>query len=272
MSGKPMRQCYEASFMVKFLGELDDAEKFLKGAMLARRLKYFKDSENDPARRDPNDGLRVYRHISGKPAPASNHFSHVGTFSAGELRVDGMQLSYTTEEDPYVICLSRFVSETVDAASCLNQLAQQVSEAGKMGAKFGTYAVVINNSQESAFLDMVRQAARKRGYAVSSEAVTYRTGKMGREPLDAFCKSAHFAPENEFRIALMGGEDVGTRLDLKIGDLSGIAEIVRTKNLRRLRLRPRGTRVDTGVSSAIAGGCELRQSRSREAAGKPRRC
>ena len=127
MSGKPMRQCYEASLMVKFLGALDDAEKFLKGAMLARRLKHFKDLENDPARWDPNDGLRVYRHISGKPAPASNHFSHVGTFSAGELRVGGMELSYTTEEDPYVICLSRFVSETVDPASCLNQLAHQVN-------------------------------------------------------------------------------------------------------------------------------------------------
>ena len=33
MSGKPMRHCYEASFIVKFLGELDHAEKFLRGAM-----------------------------------------------------------------------------------------------------------------------------------------------------------------------------------------------------------------------------------------------
>ena len=247
MSGRPLRQCYDASFMVKFLGELDDAKRFLRGAMLARRLKYFKDLENDPARWDPNDGLRVYRHISGKPAPASNHFSHVGTFSAGELRVLGMELSYTTEEDPYAICLSRFVSETEDPASCLNQLAQQVSEAGKMGAKFGEHAVVIDNSQESAFLGIVRQAAKDRGYEVSSKAVTYRTDEMGREPLDAFCKSAHFAPENEFRIALMGGEDVGAQLHLEIGDLSGIAKIVRTRDLGRLRLLPRGTRVDTRV-------------------------
>ena len=239
MSGKPMRQCYEASLMVKFLSNLDDAETFLRGAMLAKRLRHFKDMENDPARWDPNDGLRVYRHISGKPAPASDHFSHVGSFSAGGLDVAGMEISYTTEEDPYAICLSRFVSENVDPASCLNQLAQQVREAGQMGAKFGAYAVVIEDSQESTFLDMVRQAARKRGYMVFSEAVTYRTGKMGREPLDAFCKSAHFAPENEFRIALMGGEDVGTRLHLEIGDLSGIAEIVRTKDLRRSRLLPR---------------------------------
>ena len=238
MSGKSMKQGYEASLMVKFLGQLDHAGKFLRGTMLARRLKYFKDLENDPARWDPNDGQRVYRHISGKPAPASKHFSHVGTFSAGELRVGDMELSYTTEEDPYLICLSRFVSEAEDPASCLDQLAQQVNEAGKMGAKFGAYAVVIDNSQESAFLDMVRQAARKRGYEVSSEAVTYRTGKMGREPLDAFCKSARFAPESEFRIALMGGEDVGTSLHLEIGGLGGIAEIVRTKDLRRLRLRP----------------------------------
>ena len=264
MSGKPTRHCYEASFIVKFLGELDHAEKFLRGAMLAKRLKYFKDLENDPVRWDPNDGQRAYRHISGKPAPASKHFSHVGTVSAGELDVVGIELSYTTEEDPYLICLSRFVSETKNPASCLNQLAQQVNEAGKMGAKFGAYAVVIHNSQESAFLDMVRQAARKRGYEVSSEAVTYRTGKMGREPLDTFSKSARFAPENEFRIALMDGEDVGTSLHLEIGDLGGIAEIVRTKDLRRLRLRPRGTRVDTRVSSAKAGGCELRQSRPRE--------
>ena len=143
MSGKPMRQCYEASLMVKFLSNLDDAETFLRGAMLAKRLRHFKDMENDPARWDPNDGLRVYRHISGKPAPASDHFSHVGSFSAGGLDVAGMAISYTTEEDPYVICLSRFVSENVDPASCLNQLAQQVREAGQMGAKFGAYAVVI---------------------------------------------------------------------------------------------------------------------------------
>ena len=116
-----------------------------------------------------------------------------------------------------------------------------------MGAKFGEHAVVIDNSQESAFLDIVRQAAKDRGYEVSSKAVTYRTDEMGREPLDAFCKSAHFAPENEFRIALMGGEDVGAQLHLEIGDLSGIAKIVRTRDLGRLRLLPRGTRVDTRV-------------------------
>ena len=78
MSSTPMRPCYEASLMVKFLGERDHAEKFLSGAMLARRLTYFKELEDDPARWDPNDGLRTYRHISSKPAPESPHFSHVG--------------------------------------------------------------------------------------------------------------------------------------------------------------------------------------------------
>ena len=150
-----------------------------------------------------------------------------------------MEISYTTDEAPYVICLSRIVSKNPDPATCLNQLAQQVRGAGKMGPKFGTYAVVIDNSQERTFLDMVRKAATNRGYEVSSEAVTYRTDAMGREPLDAFCKSARFAPENEFRIALMGGEDVGTDLHLDIGDLSGIAEIVPTTNLGMSRLLPR---------------------------------
>ena len=242
MSSKPMRPCYEASFMVKFLGKRDDAEKFLSGAMLARRLNYFKDLEDDPARWDPNDGLRTYLHISSKPAPASPHFSHVGTVSAGEhagFSIGAMEISYTTDEDPYVICLSQIVSENPDPATCLNQLAQQVREAAKMGPKFGTYAVVIDNRHERTFLDMVRHAATDRGYEVSTEAVTYSTDEMGREPLDAFCKSARFAPENEFRIALMGGEDVGTTLHLDIGDLSGIAEIVPTKNLGRSRLLPR---------------------------------
>jgi hypothetical protein len=215
--------------MVKFLSKRDHAEKFLSGAMLAKRLNYFKDLEDDPARWDPNDGLRTFRHVSGKPAPASNFLSHVSTVSAGEHGVLGIELFYTTEEDPYVICLSRFVSENQDRATCLNQLAQQVREAGKMGPKFGAYAVLIDNRQERTFLDMVCQAATDRGYEVSSEAVTYRTDEMGREPLDAFCKSARFAPENEFRIALMGGDDVGTTFHLDIGDLSGIAKIVPTK-------------------------------------------
>ena len=52
MSSKPTRPCCEASFMVKFLGKRDHAKKFLSGAMLARRLKYFKDLEDDPARSD----------------------------------------------------------------------------------------------------------------------------------------------------------------------------------------------------------------------------
>ena len=126
------------------------------------------------ARWDPNDGLRTYRHISSKPAPASPHFSHVGTVSAGEhgaLRIRAMEISYTTDEDPYVICLSQIVSENPDPATCLNQLAQQVREAGKMGPKFGTYAVVIDNRHERTFLDMVRHAATDRGYEVSSQAV-----------------------------------------------------------------------------------------------------
>ena len=151
MSSTPMRPCYSASFTVKFPGNQDRAEKFLSGAMLARRLNYFKDLEDDPARWDPNDGLRTYRHISSKPAPASPHFSHVGTVSAGEHavpRILAMEISYTTDEDPYVICLSLIVSENPDPATCLNQLAQQVREAGKMGPKFGTYAVVIDSRQE----------------------------------------------------------------------------------------------------------------------------
>lgn len=239
MSSKPMRPCYSASFMVKFLGELDHAEKFLSGAMLARRLKYFQDLEDDPARGDPNDGLRTYRHISGKPAPESRHFSHVGTVGADAPeapRILGMEIFYTADEDPYVICLSRFVSENQDSATCLNQLAQQVREAGKMGPKFGAHAVIIDCRQEGTFLDMVCQAATDRGYEVSSEAVTYGDDEMGREPLDAFRKSAHFAPQNEFRITLMGGEDAGTNLHLDIGDLSGIAKIVPTRDLGKIEL------------------------------------
>ena len=228
--------------MVKFLKKRDDAKKFLSGAMLARRLNYFKDLEDDPARWDPNDGLRTYRHISGKPAPTSPHFSHVGTVSGGDHaapRILAMEISYTTNEAPYIICLSRIVSVHSDPATCLNQLAQRVHEAGKMGLKFGTYAVVIDNKHARTFLGMVQKAATDRGYEVTSGAVTYCTDGIGREPLDAFCKSAGFAPENEFRIALMGGEDVGTDLHLDIGDLSGIAEIVQTRKLGRARLLPR---------------------------------
>ena len=241
MSSKPARPCYEASFMVKFLGEREHAEKFLAGAMLARRLNYFKDLEDDPARWDPDDGLRTYRHISDKPAPASRHFTHVGTVGAGAPgapRIRAMEISYTVDDDPYVICLSRFFYEHPDSATCLNRLAQQVREAGKMGPKFGPHAVVIDCRHERTFLDMVRKAATERGYEVSSEPVTYRTDEMGRQPLDAFCKSFRFAPENEFRIALMGGEDVGTNLHLDIGDLSSIAGIVPTKYLGCMQLHP----------------------------------
>ncbi len=60
---------------------------------------------------------------------------------------------------------------------------------------------------------------------------------MRHEPLDAFSKSARFAPANEFRIALMGGEDVGMSLHLDIGDLNGIAEIVATMKLVVSRLK-----------------------------------
>ena len=86
MSRTPMRPCYEASFMVKFLRERDHAEKFLSGAMLARRLTYFKELEDDPARWDPDDGLRTYRHISSKPAPARPTFR-----TSGPSRREGMQ-------------------------------------------------------------------------------------------------------------------------------------------------------------------------------------
>ena len=250
MSSKQMKRRYEASFMVKFLAERDHAEKFLSGAMLARRLNYFKDLEDDPARWDPNDGLRTYRHISSKPAPASKHFSHVGTISAGEhgtVRINAMEISYTTDEDPYVICLTRIVAENAVPAICLDELSQLVREAGKMGPKFGRYAVVIDNEQEHSFLEMVQQAAKDRGYEVSSEAVTYSTDELGREPLDAFCKSARFAPEHEFRIALSGGEDAGTALHLDVGNLSGIAEIVPTENLGKVQFHVPRTLADTHV-------------------------
>lgn len=149
-----------------------------------------------------------------------------------------MKISYTTDEAPYVICLTRVVSESPDFTTCLSELTQQVRAVGKMSSKFGTYAVVIDNRQERTFLDMVRKAATDQGYEVSAEAVTYHTDEMGREPLDAFCKSARFASENEFRIALTGGADVGTTMHLDIGELSGIAEIVPTRLLGSVQLQP----------------------------------
>ncbi len=235
-----MKHPYSASsIMVKFLEKRDHAESFLRGGMRARRLTYFKEIENDPARGDPDDGLRTYRTVLGKPAPASNHFTRVAEVSVGDHRVRRIGFDYTVEEDPYVICLSRFVSGGEDPASCLNQLQRKINGAPKMGAEFGPHAVVI--SDERAFLDMVGQAARDRGYEVLSEAVTYRTegkGLNGIEPVDAFCKSARFAPHHEFRIALMGGEAVEETLRLEIGDLGDIARIVRTKDLGRLRLHP----------------------------------
>ena len=133
MSSKPTRPCCEASFMVKFLGKRDHAEKFLSGAMLARRLKYFKDLEDDPARSDPNDGLRAYRHISSEPAPASKHFTHVGTVSTGAQgapRIRAMEISYTTDENPYVICLSRFVSDNQDPATFADDWHDALFESG----------------------------------------------------------------------------------------------------------------------------------------------
>ena len=63
---------------------------------------------------------------------------------------------------------------------------------------------------------------------------------MGREPVDAFCKSARFAPENEFRIALMGGEDVGTDLHLDIGDLSTATPTALSKPLSERVYRVEG--------------------------------
>ena len=234
-----MKHLYSASFMVKFLKKRDHAESFLRGGMRARRLTYFKEIENDPARGDPDDGLRTYRTVLGKPAPASNHFTRIAEVSVGDHGVLRFGFDYTVEEDPYVICLSRFVSDAEDRASCLNQLQGKINGAPKMGAEFGSHAVVI--SDERAFLDMVGQAARDRGYEVLSEAVTYRTEGKGLnciEPVDAFCKSARFAPQHEFRIVLTGGEALEERLRLEIGDLGGIGRVVRTKDLGRLRLHP----------------------------------
>ena len=234
-----MKHPYSASSLVKFLENRDHAESFLRGGMRARRLSYFKEIENDPARGDPDDGLRTYRTVLGMPAPASNHFTLVAEVSVGDHGVHRIGFDYTVEEDLYVICLSRFVSGAENPGSCLNQLQRKINGAPKMGAEFGPHAVVI--SDERAFLDLVGLAARDRGYEVLSDAVTYRTegkGLNGIESVDAYCKSARFAPQHEFRIALMGGEAVEDTLRLDIGDLGGIGRIVRTKDLGRLRLHP----------------------------------
>ena len=235
-----MKQCYSASFMVKFLKQRDHAESFLAGNMQARRLAHFKALENDSARGDPDDGLRTYQHVLSQPAPSSEHFTHVADISVGEHGVLAIGFDYTTDEDPYVICLSRFRSDAEDA-SCLEQLQRQINAAPKMGAKFGPHAVIIED--QCAFLHMVDRAAKDRRYALRSELVAYRPeGKESNfaKPMDAFCKSARFAPQHEFRIVLTGGDDAGETLHLPIGDLDGIARMVRTADLKRARLIPRG--------------------------------
>ena len=61
--------------MVKFLGKRDHAKKFLSGAMLARRLKYFKDLEDDPARWDQKWSPNFGQHCKVEFAPMRGPYS-----------------------------------------------------------------------------------------------------------------------------------------------------------------------------------------------------
>ena len=200
-------------------------------------------------RKTPNG----YTHSSGKDWKVTrktpNSYAHTLSHEAGErIRIrfnwtDRVNILCTTAsyidtewsvpDDRYEEVLDRYI---------------RIPEAVK---KFGDFAVFVHNTPS--FMDLADAAAEKAGFELADGFVDY-SGRMPNPKTEelVFCKDSNYKHEREFRLAFLSPQKVEGPITLEVGDLSGVASLVRTQDINGMLTITTGRGPDKDTPEALS--------------------
>ena len=195
-------------------------ESFQKGKVYANRLGYYRKREEETGDSEVGDKYEAMLHVN----EAYIHFP-----DSGETVPLTDELISTTHSEDYIFCLFGIYPN-------LNNFSFTEQQKEKL-LSFGDTALIITDSEE--FIKRVKEASEKAGYKVKFGAVkyydaTYDNGNMIVSLMEdmanvAFWKRDSYKYQQEGRFVFYSGDMTLDHLELDIGDISDISEIVPAK-------------------------------------------
>jgi hypothetical protein len=217
-------------FLLKFCENQMYASEFVAGRLWLNPLSMFKEAERGiDGRGDSDEGLEAWFQ------PRKIRLFVAGHLIDSKDMVEPVKASFNRCEMINLLCL---YAGTFGSASTFKELEAQLLIPDACYA-MGTTAVLVRNVTE--FQNRFRGAVRKAGFGQKDKLVEYfdPTRFHGRLKHPVFLKREEYSWQREYRFAVDQGLDVPKPLELNVGPLSDICEIVDPKTLNQgMRLLP----------------------------------
>ena len=207
--------------LMKTYAEKRHALAFMQGTMFANSLSHFKQLEERDVRRDTEEGIMTM--------PLTDGFKLEITSNAIDMP---MVLNRDDLAEPPTLRPNWFDPINLFCMHLINFHREGNTDTLKIPTRataFGRHAVVILDVSE--FIRRVRQAVGGAGFGLRYKPVEYydpatgiHTNPATLEPI--FTKRNDYQEEQEFRIAIDRRLAVPTPLELDIGPISDIAELI----------------------------------------------
>ena len=228
-------------FLAKVFDKKEHAEAFLKGAMYANRLSYFKEMEGrDNARGDDYEGAIL--------PPLGGLVVELDAKNPSTEQVESITFTGTDLDAPPVIqprwfdhinvfCMyAAHIDEHQDLSSTNLLSFKQHLELPDNYTKLGEHAIVITNTTE--FFRRVKLAAGRIGYEISGNLVSYYDPEVGTPPTQRdiesiFTKRQEYEWQREFRLAINTHKTGSCPVTFEIGEIDDIAVYVKTREINR---------------------------------------
>ena len=209
-------------FLVKTYAEKNHAEAFIQGTMFANPLSHFKKLEDGNVRRDSEEGIVTMPLTEGFKAEISpSGFGQRIVMTRDDLAAP-LTIQPRWFDTINLFCMHIVETERKEGDTWVLKMPTRATS-------FGRHAVVIWAVAE--FIRRVKEATVRSGYQLGYGPVKYYDPTIGihtdlstLEPV--FTKRNDYQEEQEFRMAIARPLVVPTPLELNIGSIQDITQLV----------------------------------------------
>lgn len=212
--------------LIKFQNE-DKIFKLRQGIVYANKLSYYRKLEEETGDMNVGDSFEAMIHVNE---------AIIRCPETGEEELLHDELIRTIHSDDYVFCLFAIYPNSSEYSFTDIQKKELLS--------FGDTALIITDSDE--FISRVKSAAKKEGYQVTFKAVQYYEPSIDNANIIfdiyrdisniAFWKRDHYSYQQEGRFVFSNGDMSLDHLELYIGDISDISEVVSVESALSARV------------------------------------
>lgn len=227
-------------FLAKVFQQSEYADAFLRGAMFANRLSYFKKIEGHDGRGDEDEGA-IMPQIENLTLKLESTNLETGEVDGVTLTADDLAgppiMRPRWFDNINVFCMYAAHIDGFQGISSdgLQEFKSQL-EIPWGYTRLGRHAVVITNTTE--FFRRVKHAADKAGYGIYGKLVSYYDPEIGTPPArwdieTIFTKRKEYEYQREFRFAIDTRAAGCCPITLDVGEIKDIATRIDTCEINR---------------------------------------